>query len=229
MRVESTNMSNQTSTLTTRVAAIEMKMLYLLHRARKIIKDQKELGTRHGRGNREKIKEGRDGIFNTVDIIITMGYIFDLINEIFQTPELADKLNENIRKLLKNSRKAAARWISIRNKLGGHLDIGAIEDICRKYNFNGVFLSDDLDCDSAVLNMLMIEGAINQSPTLKDIFGREIEMLKDADIFSRRVDEEWRIALEFFRPMLDFLYEVGKDEKKSNTSPSTWKGIVVDD
>jgi hypothetical protein len=154
-------MSTKLSTLTTRVAAIEMKMLYLQYRALKIIKDQKALEVEKISSNRDKIKQGRDSVFNTVDIIITMEYIVGLINDLFATPELRDKFDENIYKLLNRSKKAAVRWRSIRNHIGGHLNLEAIEDICIKYNFKGVFLSKDLDCDAAVLSILMIQGAIN--------------------------------------------------------------------
>jgi hypothetical protein len=222
-------MNTKLSTLTTRVAAIEMKMLYLQYRAIKIIKDQKTLESVQISNNRERIKQGRDSVFNTVDIIITMEYIAGLINDLLATPELRDKFDENMYKLLNRSKKAAVRWRSVRNHIGGHLNIEAIEGICIKYNFKGVFLSKDLDCDAAVLNMLMIQGAINQARKTEDIFGRDINLLKDAQIFNQQIDSDWEVALEFFEPTLKFLYDFGKDEKKANTSPSTWDGIVSDD
>ena len=48
--------------------------------------------------------------------------------------------------------------------------------MCNEHNFKGVFLSQDLETDVSVLNMLLIESAINAARNSHDIFGRNLVM-----------------------------------------------------
>lgn len=205
-----------------------MKLFYLQYRALKIVNDQKSLNKKDYLTARERLKGNKDSVFNTVDIIITMEYIIGLINDMFNTPELRDKFDEDMYKLLNKSKKAARRWKSVRNHIGGHLNITSIENICKKYNLKGVFLSEDIEADASLLNMLIIQGAVNAARKTEDIFGRDINLIEDAHLFNQKIDEDWGVALEFFEPSLKFLCKFGEEEKKKHTSPSTWKGIVYD-
>ena len=50
------------------------------------------------------------------------------------------------------------------------------KNFCDQHNYKGVFISNDLEADLGVLNMLMIESAVNSSRNVSDIFGRDLSL-----------------------------------------------------
>jgi len=223
------------TTLTHRVAAIQVKMLHLQFRMKKIYEDQKLLNAKLAsfKTPREVIKGMNNAAYSAIDMLITFEHMFQLVNDIFNTSELKDRLDQSTIKLLGNVRKIAQKWKHVRNKLGGHIDIEIAERFCEKHNYFGVFLSDDLEADIGMLNMLLIESAVNTVRDKSDILGRELD-LKDNGVgpeiklFVDTLNNDWNEVFSYFKPLMEFLYEVGKKEKMERTDPKDWKGIVVD-
>ena len=223
------------TTLTHRVAAIQVKMLHLQFRMKKIYEDQKLLNAKleSFKTPREVIKGMNNAAYSAIDMLISFEHMFQLVNDIFNTPELKDRLDQSTIQLLGNVRKIAQKWKHVRNKLGGHIDIEIAEKFCEKYNYFGVFLSDDLEADIGMLNMLLIESAVNTVRDKSDIFGRELDLKNNGvgpeiKLFVDKLNNDWNEVFSYFKPLMEFLYEVGKKEKMGCTDPKDWKGIVVD-
>jgi hypothetical protein len=223
------------STLTHRVAAIEVKMLHLQFRMKKIYEDQQKLNNEkiNYQTPRDLIKGMNNAAYNCIDMLVTFEHIYQLINDIFGTPELKEKFTKEMFQLLGNIRKIAEKWKPVRNKLGGHIDIEVAEKFCKEHNYFGVFLSEDLEADTGMLNMLLIESAINIARDKSDIFGRDLNLKnngigKEIKLFVDKLNEDWNTIFSYFDPMMKFLYEHGKQEKKDCTNPKDWKGIIVD-
>ena len=223
------------STLTHRVAAIQVKMLHLQFRMKKIDEDQKLLNNKlpNYKNQREIIKGMNNAVYSVIDMLITFEHMFQLVNDIFNTPELKQRLDQTRIKLLGDVRKIAQKWKHVRNKLGGHIDIEIAEKFCKNHNYFGVFISDDLETDISMLNMLLIESAVNTARTKSDIFGRELDLKNNGvrsemKLFVETLNNDWNAVFSYFEPLMKFLYEVGKKEKMECTDSKNWKGIIVD-
>jgi hypothetical protein len=223
------------STLTHRIAAIQVKMLHLQFRMKKIYEDQKILNSKltNYKTPREIIKGMNNAIYSAIDMLIAFEHMFQLVNDIFNTPELKQRLDQGMIELLGNVRKIAQRWKHVRNKLGGHIDIEIAENFCEKHNYFGVFISNDLEADIGMLNMLLIENAVNTARTKSDIFGRDLDLKNNGvepemKLFVETLNNDWNAVFSYFEPLMKFLYKVGKKEKMECTDPKDWRGIVVD-
>ena len=223
------------TTLTHRVAAIQVKMLHLQFRMKKIYEDQKLLNTKipSFRTPREIIKGMNNAVYSAIDMLITFEHMFQLVNDIFNTAELKDRLDQGTIQLIGNVRKIAQKWKHVRNRLGGHIDIDVAEKFCEKHNYFGVFISDDLEADIGMLNMLLIESAVNAVRSKSDIFGRDLDLKNNGvgpeiKLFVDTLNKDWNEVFSYFEPFMKFLYNVGKKEKMECTDPKDWKGIVVD-
>ena len=223
------------STLTHRVAAIQMKMLHLQFRMKKIYEDQKLLNSKlpSFKTPREIIKGMNNAVYSAIDMLITFEHMFQLVNDIFNTLELKDRLDQNTIQLIGNVRKIAQKWKHVRNKLGGHIDLEIVEKFCEKHNYFGVFLSDDLEADIGMLNMLLIESAVNSVRNKSDIFGRDLDLKNNGPgpeikLFVETLNKDWNEVFGYFKPLMKILYKLGKKEKMACTNPKDWKGIVVD-
>ncbi len=73
------------STLTHRVAAIQVKMLHLQFRMKKIYEDQKLLNSKlpNFKIPREVIKGMNNAVYSAIDMLITFEHMFQLVNDIF--------------------------------------------------------------------------------------------------------------------------------------------------
>ena len=223
------------STLTHRVAAIQVKMLHLQFRMKKIYEDQRMLNSKlpNYKTPRETIKGMNNAVYSAIDMLITFELMFQLVNDIFNTPELKQRLDQPTIQLLGNVRKIAQKWKHVRNKLGGHIDIEIAEKFCKDHNYFGVFISNDLETDTGMLNMLLIESAVNTARTKSDVFGRELNLKNNGvgpemKLFVETLNNDWNAVFSYFEPLMQFLYKVGKKEKMECTDPKDWKGIVVD-
>ena len=223
------------TTLTHRVAAIQVKMLHLQFRMKKIYEDQKFLNTKlpSFRTPREIIKGMNNAVYSAIDMLITFEHMFQLVNDIFNTAELKDRLDQGTIQLIGNVRNIAQKWKHVRNRLGGHIDIDVAEKFCEKHNYFGVFISDDLEADIGMLNMLLIESAVNAVRSKSDIFGRDLDLKNNGvgpeiKLFVDTLNKDWNEVFSYFEPFMKFLYNVGKKEKMECTDPKDWKGIVVD-
>ena len=138
------NKENQTeTTLTFRVAAIEVKMLHLQFRMKKIFEDQKHLNEKNSsiKDNMDLIKGFNNAAYSLIDMLVTMENLYQLIVDIFATNELRIKFNDEMYKVLNKTKKLTKKWKPIRNKLGGHIDISSVEKFCEQNNYKGVFIS----------------------------------------------------------------------------------------
>lgn len=223
------------STLTHRVAAIQVKMFHLQFRMKKIYEDQKLLNSKLPKlkTQREVIKGMNNAVYSAIDMLITFEHMFQLVNDIFNTLEVKDRLDQSTKQLLGNVRKIAQKWKHVRNKLGGHIDIEIAEKICENHGYFGVFLSDDLEADIGVLNMLLIESAVNIARNKFDIFGRELDfknngIASEIKLFVETLNNDWNEVFSYFEPLMEFLYKIGKKEKMDCTDPKDRKGILVD-
>jgi len=202
---------------------------------KKIYEDQKLLNSKlpNFKTSREVIKGMNNAVYSAIDMLITFEHVFQLVNDIFNTSELKDRLDQSTIQLIGNVRKIAQKWKHVRNKLGGHIDIEIAEKFCEKHNYLGVFLSDDLEADIGMLNMLLIESAVNSVRSKSDIFGRELDLKNNGigpeiKLFVDTLNKDWNEVFSYFEPFMKFLYDVGKKEKMDCTDPKDWKGIVVD-
>jgi hypothetical protein len=166
-------------------------------------------------------------------MLITFEHMFQLVNDIFNTPELKQRLDQTTIQLLGDVRRIAQKWKQVRNKLGGHIDIEIVEKFCKDHNYYGVFISNDLEADIGLLNMFLIESAMNAARTKSDILGRELNLKNNGvapemKLFVNTLNNDWNAMFSYFEPLMKFLYEVGKKEKMGCTDPKDWKGIVVD-
>jgi hypothetical protein len=121
----SNNSLKQPTTLTSRVAAIEVKMLHLQFRMKKIFEDQKLLNSQlpNLKGNREIIKGMNNASYSFIDMLVTMENLYQLVNDIFATSEIRERFTKDIYQLLNKTKKLTQKWKPVRNKLGGHIDI----------------------------------------------------------------------------------------------------------
>ncbi len=162
-----------------------------------------------------------------------MEHVHQLMKDFFSIDELTQHFNKETYSLLSNVKKISEKWKYVRNKLGGHIDFKAVEDMCNKHNYKGVFLSKDLETDLGVLNMLLIENAINTSRKSRDIFGRDIEMKNDlpgeAEVIVNRLNDDWNTVFAYFKPLMELIYKAGKEEKILATSPDERDGIFTGD
>ena len=221
------------TTLTTRFAAIQLKMLHLQFRMKKIYQDQQALSEAQHKTNRDRIRGLLPAGYTFIDMLVSLEHAAGLVRDIFATPELRGHFDEDAYKILNRTRKAAERWRPVRNCLGGHIDIDVIDELCGRHGYRGVFLSDDLECDVAVLNMLLLEGAVNSVRSKSDIIGRDLDMRSDlaleTETLVKAINNDWQTVFGYFKPLMELMYRVGKQEKIAATHPSEQTGIVTGD
>jgi hypothetical protein len=101
---------------------------------KKIYSDQEELNNKRlsFQTNREKIKGMINSAYSLIDMVITMEHTHQLTKDLFGTKELSQYFDKDMSNLIKNVRTISERWKFVRNKLGGHIDIEMIEDMCKK-------------------------------------------------------------------------------------------------
>jgi len=218
------------STLTAKVAAIQVKMLHLQYRMKKIFEDQALLNEKTFKSNREKIRGLINSAYSLIDMLITMEHAHQLMKDFFATDELTQYFDKDVYTLLNNVKKISEKWKYVRNKLGGHIDSRVVEDMCNEHNFKGVFLSKDLETDVGVLNMLLIESAVNAARKSHDIFGRNLEMkhnlAPEAEVLVNKLNEDWNTVFNYFEPLMKLIYKAGKEEKILATTPEQREGLV---
>ena len=219
------------TTLTTRFAAIQLKMLHLQFRMKKIYQDQKMLSEIQHTTNRDRIRGLLPAAYSFLDMVVSLDHASQLVRDIFATPELRIHLDRDTLEILNRTMKTAEKWRPVRNCLGGHIDIDVIEYLCRKHGYRGVFLSNDLECDVAVLNMLLLESGVNSVRSKSDIIGRDLDMRSDlaseTKTLVEAINNDWRTVFDYFKPLMELIYRVGKQEKIAATDPGQRTGIVT--
>lgn len=219
------------TTLTPRFAAIQIKMLHLQFRMKKIYEDQEQLIKKKPKDNRDIIRLYTSSTYSFIDMLVSFENVAELMSDMFSTPELREHFDKPTYKILNKTKKLAEKWRPVRNRLGGHIDIEVVEELCSKHNFNGVFLSDDLECDLGILNLLLLEAAINSARKSTDIIGRDLDMRKnladETKILVDTINKDWNEVFGYFKPLMELMYQAGKEEKKANTNPENWRGLIT--
>lgn len=220
-------------TLTSRFAAVQFKMLHLQLRMRKIYLDQKALSEATFDSNRERIRGLLPASYTFMDMLVSLEHAAELMRDIFATEELRGHFDKGTYEIINRTKKAAEKWRPIRNCIGGHLDLDIVEQMCERNNFRGVFLSDDLECDLAVLNMLLLETAVNSTRNKRDVIGRDLDMkhrgVTEMQVLVSALNNDWNTVFSYFEPLMELMYRVGKQEKIYATTPEERRGIVIGD
>lgn len=85
----------------------------------------------------------------------------------------------------------------------------------------------------AVYNCLLLEGAINHSRQKSDLFGRDLDFRNNLNgelkLLVDKINHDWNLAFKYFEPLMKRIYEIGKAEKISATTPEERRGIVTGD
>ena len=85
----------------------------------------------------------------------------------------------------------------------------------------------------AVLNMLLLESAVNSARSKSDIIGRDLDMKGDLATETKTlveaINNDWQAVFGYFKPLMELMYRVGKQEKIAATHPSQRTGIVTGD
>ena len=224
---------NTSTTLTTRFAAIQLKMLHLQFRMKKIYQDQQALSEAQYKTNRDRIRGLLPAGYTFIDMLVSLEHAAGLVRDVFATPELRVHFDKDACEILNRTRKAADKWRPVRNCLGGHIDIDVIDELCERHGYRGVFLSNDLESDVAVLNMLLLEGAVNSVRSKSDIIGRDLDMrshlASETETLVKAINNDWQTVFGYFKPLMELMYRVGKQEKMAATHPSQRTGIVTGD
>jgi len=225
-------MTKETATsLTYRFAAIQIKMWHIQFRMKKIYEDQKQINQKTFSTNREKIKGFMPSVYSVIDMLISFEHLENLMENIFTTKEISTRLTEYDRKKIGKTKNITSRWNAVRNLLGGHLDLEMIIDTCKKHNFRGTLISNDLETDIAVYNCLLLEGAINKARAKSDLFGRDLDFSQnlagELSIVVEKLNSDWTEAFEYFEPIVKRIYAIGKAEKISATTPAQRTGLVT--
>lgn len=223
----------EVSTLTSRFAAIQLTMLHLQFRMKKIHDDQAQLSKRKPKTNRDIIRNFLPSGYSCIDMLLSFEHMAQLMSDVFATPELRQHFDRDTYTMLNHTKKLAEKWRPVRNRLGGHIDIDMVEELCVRHGFRGVFLSDDLECDLAVLNLLLLESALNAARSSSDILGRDLEMKRDlmgeTKLLVDTINDDWNSIYEYFKPLMELMYRAGKQEKIAVTPPANRGGIVTGD
>ena len=227
-------MTQQTETsLTYRFAAIQIKMWHIQFRMKKIHEDQKLINQKTFSTNRERIKGSMLSTYSVVDMLISFEHLENLMGNIFTTKAISTKLTPDDKKIIGKTKNITGRWNAVRNLLGGHLDLEIIIDTCKKHEFRGTLLSDDLETDIAVYNCLLLEGAINKARLKSDLFGRDLDFSKnligELKVVVDKLNTDWSEAFKYFEPIANRIYAIGKAEKISVTPLEERTGLVTGD
>ncbi len=90
---------------------------------KKIFEDQQLLNSRKDsfNDNREVIKGMNNASYSFIDMLVTMENLYQLMNDIFATPEIRGRFSGEMYKVINQTKKLAEKWKPVRNKLGGQL------------------------------------------------------------------------------------------------------------
>lgn len=67
---------------------------------------------------------------------------------------------------------------------------------------------------------MMLESAVNSTLIKSNLFPRELKLMEpnDMKIFIEQFNMDWKIYLDLFKPVFEFIYALGKKEKLENIS-----------
>ena len=96
------------TTLTTRFAAIQLKMLHLQFRMKKIYQDQKMLSEGQHGTSRDSIRGLLPAGYTFIDMLVSLEHASQLVRDIFATPELRTHFDRDTLEILNRTRKTCS-------------------------------------------------------------------------------------------------------------------------
>jgi len=208
------------STLTVEVSGIKVKTMYLHCKLVKINDDFLRINEMkfNNPASPKAFSTYGERVYNVIDTITLFENYYSLCDEILKSQELGPLLPLDLSQYLKALRKKMSQWKHVRNKLGGHLNLGVIMELCEKNNYKGVFLSNHIIEDfKGVLLYKMLGEAVNNTLSKSKLFDSELELTKpqDFNLFIGVFMNDFRFTLELLNRIFSFLYDIGRAEKIS--------------
>jgi len=214
----------ENTTLTSDTSAIQIKLMYLHFKSVKINDDMNRINSLKFKDKEspEAISAKGEIAFNMIDVIALFEGYNTLVKDINAYPNFSKRLNKALANSLKEIRKRTEKWKHVRNKIGGHVDIESIKSFCETYNYRGVFLSDELEADFKGITMLqIIESAINSTLHKSKLLISKAKLTTQygLNIVVDKIMEDWKLCFDLNQPLMELLYEIGKEEKLNSTNP----------
>lgn len=206
------------NTLVSEISAIQIKLLFLHNKSIRINEDIHRIDstTFANPQSPEAIKKKGEIAYCLIDIISLFESYNSLISNIYSYRDIAKHLNLKLKTSLGSIQKTTAKWKHVRNKIGGHLDIEPIQEFCEKYNYKGVFISNNLETDfKGVLILQMIEAAINSTLEKSKLFENKVILTQPNDLAMviSKINKDWKPCLDIFSDIFKLLYKIGKKDK----------------
>jgi len=200
------------------VSALQTKLMFLHFKSVKINDDLARINSIEfpDPSAKESIIKKGEIAFNMIDIIALFEGYSSFVDNVFNYKNISTHLNSQVNSHLKDLRRRTSKWKHVRNKIGGHVDIESIIEFCEKYNYKGVFISNELEADfKGVLILQMLESAVNSTLTKSHLFKREVNLTDKEDLrhFTDKINEDWSICIKTFEIASGFLYKMGKKDK----------------
>jgi hypothetical protein len=218
------NTTPQMNTITTEVSAIQIKSLYLHFKTIRINDSIKRINSQKFKNpsSPQAIANKGEIIYDIIDAISLFEHYHSLCDLLLQSPLLSRNLPPDLSSYLKLARKKMSQWKHVRNKLGGHLDIHVVKELCEEHNYKGVFISNHLEADfKGILLNMMLTNAINATLEKSKLFEKEVDLTNGKELadFISKFMGDWKIALDLFPKINKFLYDIGKEEKLRMIGP----------
>lgn len=206
------------NTLFSEISAIQIKLLFLHFKSVKINDNIRRINSVSFPeiNSPDAIKTRGETAYDIIEIIALFESYNSLISDIYKYQNISKHLNFDLKTKLNKIKKATAKWKFVRNKIGGHLDIGPIQEFCDFNNYKGVFISNQLEADfKGVLILQMIESAINLTLNKSKLFQSELKLTDFSDLIKliKKVNEDWSPCINLFSDFSKFLYTIGKKDK----------------
>lgn len=206
------------SLVSTDISSMQVKLMYLHFKTIKVNESIERINDLKFDNPKtpEAIASKGNLIYDVIDVIIMFESYHSLVDELIRNRLLSSKFNVELKRELQNVRKVMSQWKHVRNKIGGHLDLTVIEEFCKKYNYNGVFISENLEADfKGVLLLMMLETAINSTNEKSNLFEEDLVLTKPLGLnkFNKKFMDDWLLCLNLFESIQEFFYSIGRSEK----------------
>jgi hypothetical protein len=200
------------------VSALQTKLMFLHFKSVKINDDIVRINSIEfpDPSTKESITKKGEIAFNMIDIIALFEGYWSFADNVFKYKNISAYLNSEVNSHLKEIRRRTEKWKHVRNKIGGHVDIKSVIEFCEKYNYKGVFISNELEADfKGVILLQMIESAVNTTLEKSHLFKSELNLTnqKNLSLLIDKINEDWWLCIKTFQVVSSFLYKMGKKDK----------------
>jgi len=210
--------------ITTEISGIQIKSLYLHFKTVRINESIERINSLKFKNpaTPKAIAAKGEILYDVIDAITLFESYHSLCDNVLKSPTLGPNLSLDLSQYLKITRKKMAQWKHVRNNIGGHLKLQVIQGICEKHNYKGVFISNHLEADfKGILLNMMLGNAVNETLEESNLFEQEIELTKPSDLnkFINLFMNDWKLVLNLYLKLNEFLYEIGKEDKMKLIGP----------